>query len=342
MPKFSIIVPVYNVERYLMECVNSILLQTIKDFEIILVNDGSTDSSGLICHEFQNQYPDLIRIVEQQNCGLLMARRAGFAIARGDIIMTVDSDDKLKSNALERINDVFQKYRPDIVCYEGGRDEYYTLNGSPMFDRECVFSSDNKSEILSRLCDTYRFNSIWSKAFSRRVFDACNKYEKYAGLSFGEDLLQIVGLFDKAESFVYIPDVLYFYRPNPNSLVQKFNPKNYKDLMVSRGALIRYASQWDSRYPGHDMLMHVYMVNLWITGLLLQLAAGSMSHSDFVAFCAYVRDSEFFKDSYSNKRSVKLLRPDIKIVVISERYGLVVLIRIISSLKNFLLGRVRS
>ncbi|TPF93364.1 hypothetical protein BG22_07305 [Bifidobacterium sp. UTBIF-78] len=296
----------------------------------------------MLCRQFQIGYPDIIRIIEQENRGLLMARRAGFAIARGDIIMTVDSDDKLRNNALERIHKVFQHHHPDIVCFEGGRDEHFTLNGSPMFDGERVFFSGNKAEILSRLCDTYRFNSIWSKAFSRRIFDAYNRYEQYEGLSFGEDLLQIVGLFDKAESFAYIPDVLYFYRPNPDSLVQKFNPKNYEDLMISRGALIRYASQWESRYPGHYMLTHVYMVNLWITGLLLQLAAGSMSHRDFVAFCVHVRGSEFFRDSYCCKRAVKLLRPDIRIVVISERYGLGVFIRAMSSLKNLLLGRVRS
>lgn len=294
MPLFSLIVPVYNVEKYLQECVDSLLSQTFSDYEIILVNDGSTDSSGMICHRLRDVHPEVIKVIDQENKGLLMARRAGFALAQGNYIMTVDSDDKLRFDALDRIHDAFKHHDVDIVCFEGGRNERFELNGSPMFDSARVFSSDDKYEVLNRLCDTYRFNSIWSKAFSRRIFDVDNQYEQYAGLSFGEDLLQIVGLFDKAKTFAYIPDVLYFYRPNPNSLVQKFNPKNYEDLMISRGALVKYAAQWDNEYPGHDMLTHVYMINLWITGLLLQLAAGTMSHVNFIDFCAHVRSSVFF------------------------------------------------
>ena len=161
-------------------------------------------------------------------------------------------------------------------------------------------------------------------------------------MSFGEDLLQIVGLFDRAETFVYVPEVLYFYRPNPDSLVQKFNPKNYDDLTISRGSLVKYANIWDEQYPGHDLLKHVYMINLWITGLLLQLAAGSMSRKDFIGFCKRVRQSEFFKESYRCKAAVSMLRPDIRVVIVSAANGLYDAIRGMASLKNLLLGRVRS
>ncbi|MBW3081186.1 glycosyltransferase family 2 protein [Bifidobacterium saguinibicoloris] len=342
MPLFSIIVPVYNVEQYLGACVDSLLSQSFRDFEIILVNDGSTDSSGAICRQLCSEHDDVIRLVEQENRGLLLARRAGYSIASGDIIMTVDSDDKLRSDALERIHDVFHRHQVDIVCFEGGRTERYEVNGSPMFAGERVFSAMNKIEVLGKLCDSYRFNSIWSKAFSRRVFDADNGYEQYAGLSFGEDLLQIVGLFDKADTFAYIPDVLYFYRPNPGSLVQKFNPKNFEDLKVSRGSLVSYAKRWDTEYPGHNLLTHVYMVNLWITGLLLQLAAGSMSHAEFTGFCKHVRESEFFRQSYECKAAVRMLRPDIRIVITSLGVGFFAPICGMASVKNLVLGRVRS
>ena len=342
MPYFSLIVPVYHVERYLEDCISSLLSQTFQDFEIILVNDGSTDSSGVICRRLRDGHPDLIRVVEQENRGLLLARRAGFSIAYGDVIMTVDSDDQLRVDALERIHDIFQRHQADIVCFEGGRTKDFQLNGSPMFSCERCFSAADKIDVLEKLCDSYRFNSIWSKAFSRRIFDAENGYTQYAGLSFGEDLLQIVGLFDRAETFVYVPEVLYFYRPNPDSLVQKFNPKNYDDLTISRGSLVKYANIWDEQYPGHDLLKHVYMINLWITGLLLQLAAGSMSRKDFIGFCKRVRQSEFFKESYRCKAAVSMLRPDIRVVIVSAANGLYDAIRGMASLKNLLLGRVRS
>ena len=102
MPKISIIIPVYNVEPYLRRCIDSVLEQTMQDYEIVVVNDGSTDNSGSICDQYANQY-DQIRVIHKQNGGLSDARNTGIKAATGDYILFLDSDDYLDTDALEKL-----------------------------------------------------------------------------------------------------------------------------------------------------------------------------------------------------------------------------------------------
>ena len=89
----SILVPVYNSEKYLKECFDSVLNQRESDYELILVDDGSTDAGGAICDTYQARYPERVRVIHQQNQGLILARRAGIAAAQGDYCMFLDADD---------------------------------------------------------------------------------------------------------------------------------------------------------------------------------------------------------------------------------------------------------
>lgn len=206
MPLFSIVIPVYNVERYLSDCLDSVLSQAFDDYEIVLVNDGSTDSSGEMCRQFCSDHPSNTKLVEQENKGLLLARRAGFAQTSGQIVLSLDSDDKLRSDALEVISSTFSRQSVDVVCFEGSRSARFELNGGPLFPFAQCFYGDNRALVLQKLCQDFRFNSIWSKAIARNVLDVETDYSVFKGLSFGEDLVQIVSVFDAAASFAYIPD----------------------------------------------------------------------------------------------------------------------------------------
>ena len=114
--KYSIIVPVYNVEQYLEECVCSLINQTYLDIEIILVNDGSTDNSKLICKELAKK-DNRIKLIDKPNGGLSSARNAGIKVAEGEYILFVDSDDCLDLTAIERI-DLVTKSTPDVIISE--------------------------------------------------------------------------------------------------------------------------------------------------------------------------------------------------------------------------------
>ena len=113
-PTISIIVPVYNVEEYIHKCINSILAQTYKDFELILINDGSPDNSGIICDEYARA-DSRIKVIHQQNSGLSAARNAGLAVAKGDYIGFVDSDDWIDKSMYESMITEAQTLEADIV-----------------------------------------------------------------------------------------------------------------------------------------------------------------------------------------------------------------------------------
>ena len=111
----SVIVPVYNVEPYLRECIESILGQTYRDFELILVNDGSTDDSGTICDEYAAQ-DTRIRVLHQKNSGVSVARNVGLDSVQGEYIAFVDSDDRVSKDYLAYLNDLIQIECADIAC----------------------------------------------------------------------------------------------------------------------------------------------------------------------------------------------------------------------------------
>ena len=117
--RFSVIVPVYNVEKYIEKCLNSILNQTYKDFEIIIVNDGSPDNSQSIVDKYVKNYPEIIKSYIKENGGLSDARNFGVKKANGDYLVFVDSDDYINSELLEKLNEEIEKYPDiDIVGYD--------------------------------------------------------------------------------------------------------------------------------------------------------------------------------------------------------------------------------
>ena len=114
--KFSVLVPVYNVEKYVGECIESVLGQSYNNFELILVDDGSTDRSGALCDEYAAK-DSRIRVFHKENAGLLHTRRFGIERATGDVFVFLDSDDSLKPDALEKIGCTMEKYGCDCVVY---------------------------------------------------------------------------------------------------------------------------------------------------------------------------------------------------------------------------------
>ena len=115
--KFSIILPVYNVEKYIKKCIDSILAQTYTDYEIVVVNDQTPDNSMQIVQEFADAYPEKFNIINQQNKGLGGARNTGVAAAKGEYIFFVDSDDYIESNALQVLHEHIEKYPCDVLEY---------------------------------------------------------------------------------------------------------------------------------------------------------------------------------------------------------------------------------
>ena len=224
---FSVIVPVYNTERYVFECLDSVLGQTFQDFELVVVNDGSTDGSPAICQRFATEHPDKVRYVSQSNCGLLATRCRGVREASGDYVVTLDSDDALRIDALERIAESLAVFRTDVDCCSYSRRADFPGCEDWVFG-DLVEGPVDLELIKRTVCSTTSFNSIWGKTIKRELFQrACNGLENLR-LTMAEDLLQFLSLINMEASFSVLKQPLYFYRPNEDSSTRCFKPTQHR------------------------------------------------------------------------------------------------------------------
>ena len=220
----SIIVPVYNVEKYLERCVNSIINQTYKNIEIILVNDGSTDNSGNICDKFGKK-DSRIKIIHKSNGGLSDARNAGLKIAKGEYIGFVDSDDYIKEDMFETLYNLNKEHNSEIsiVSYY----EYYNDKLIAVRDSKKLEVFNKISAIKELLIDTKIQSYAWNKLFKKELFE---NLEFPTNKNF-EDIATTLLLFEKANKIVLLEDPKYYYLRRDNSIVGKRNYKTYKDYL---------------------------------------------------------------------------------------------------------------
>lgn len=258
---FSVLVPVYNVEKYLKNCLDSILNQTYEDYEIILVDDGSTDKSGNICDEYKRKNPDVINVVHKKNAGLLLARRTAIKMAKGDYIVNCDSDDFLEKNALEKIANIISEYNPDIIQYN--LHLYYEDGRSISVNQGKKFVNPNKLYYDMDILKSYLINrqyNIWSMAGKciKRTCYECNKdYSEYEFIKFGEDTLQSIEVYDNAKNFVYLPSKVYNYRVNTGMTGSL--PEKYCDDFFSIKKLLEiYAKKWKVKNYAYKINYYVF------------------------------------------------------------------------------------
>lgn len=228
---FSIVIPVYNVETYLDECLHSILSQATEfkgECEVLLIDDGSTDRSGKICDEYQEKYPEIIRVFHNTNHGLLWTRRFGFKQVQGDYVINCDSDDLLENEALERLNSVVKKYKyPDIVIYNhnsyDGKNKTIAFKDIFTTGQDCVVE---KEAVLKEYLSRHSIVSVWGKMVKRTCIDVNRDYANFGRISTGEDTLQSIEFFSNAKTFVYLNQVIYDYRCG-SGMTGKFDENYY-------------------------------------------------------------------------------------------------------------------
>jgi len=224
----SLIIPVYNVEQYLQDCLNSVVAQTNLDYEVICVDDGSTDGSLTILKEFQNRY-NQITVITQQNKGLSGARNAGILAAKGDYLFFLDSDDWIEPNTLEILA---QKQRgEDLVCFNGRR----------VFEDGSTEEPDNEIEELNLNGWEYyckyalvrrKFHFVCSVLrLYRREYLLKNKLFFEEGIYHEDNLFTPLACY-YAQTVKVIPDCLYVYRIRKGSITQSVNVQRLYDMIT--------------------------------------------------------------------------------------------------------------
>lgn len=230
---FSILTPVYNVEKYITQCIESVLKQTYTDYELILVDDGSTDASGEICDAYAEKYSH-IRVYHKENEGQLATRCHAIRQAKGEWLICLDSDDTLNCNALSKINSIIIKYACDCVIYGIQRVRDGSPAGKPFaeIERDEVLIED-KRELYRQVLFDDGYNSLCRKAVKADIMGKTN-YAAGKRVVFGEDLLQSLDIYQYAEKTLFIKDILYNYTVNPDSITGSVCYENYEvDFFVS-------------------------------------------------------------------------------------------------------------
>ena len=227
MSKVSIIIPVYNVEKYIRKTIESAINQTESDIEIILVDDGSTDSSN-ICDQYLKM-DNRIKVIHKKNGGLSSARNAGTKEASSRYVMYLDGDDYLKSNAVERVFAVMNEYPSDIIQYQYQEIEE---GQEPSEDKVMgeIYQASTSKELFENL---YLLGGVAASGATKLLRKDLMLKIPYISIRH-EDEMWCTQAFQKNLKVTYIPDKLYYYIMREGSIIHsKFNEKKLESFTVS-------------------------------------------------------------------------------------------------------------
>lgn len=210
-PKISVIIPVYRVEKYIRRCLDSVIGQSYRNLEIIVVDDGSPDNCGVICDEYA-AHDERIRVIHKQNGGVSSARNAGLAIAEGEWIGWIDSDDWVEPDMYEYLlNNALESGADICVC--GRREIYSNRNVRRGWEQKQVLDTEEALALL--LANDAMQNFLWDKLWRRELFDGIFFPE---GRTY-EDIAVMHRLFERADCVLCLPESKYNYFQRPGSIV---------------------------------------------------------------------------------------------------------------------------
>lgn len=240
-PKFTVVIPAYNVEKFVAQTLRALAGQTHGGFEVVVVDDGSADGTYEVLCEIAGADPR-VRVFRQENSGPLIARRTAMKRARGEYAVFLDADDLLREDALGVIAEAIERTGADIVSFPFSRlPDFSVAEGMQLAPG--VYRGESYVKVRECVCRG-RFNSLWGKAVRLRRIDMDADYGAYKGLMHGEDLFQLLPIIDRCESLVQIEEPLYYYRDNGTSSTSRFRLCQLDDIIVVNRRLVEYANKW--------------------------------------------------------------------------------------------------
>lgn len=244
-PKISVIVPVYNVEKYLHRCIDSILSQTFKDFELLLIDDGSPDNCGKICDEYAQQ-DNRVRVFHKPNGGVSSARNLGLDNARGEWIAFVDSDDYVEVDYLDELVSYSRRYDVDYVLTLNTIKEYTN-------DSCLILQPSNYSDLFS-LYRILKYGSPWAKLFKNELIKSLN-LRFNTNIHMGEDAMFGLHYLMGTKNIAIIQSNRYIYdQSRPDSLTKITN--SYDSELLAKLELDRIVQLLNEKYTLNTVAQH--------------------------------------------------------------------------------------
>lgn len=302
---FCICVPVYKTEKYIRECIESVLNQSYQNFKLILVDDGSPDSSGAICDEFACT-DKRIKVIHKKNMGLLAARDDAINYVQTSCpikdayVMFLDSDDTLKSNALERLADVIRCENCDMVIF--GMDR--VSEGKvvvPFNDKnQKSYMEQDKRLLYKKVFSDWSFNPLCRKAIRAELIPNKN-YEHYYKFAHAEDLLRSIDLYKAVSTVYFLQEGLYNYTINPDSITQTVRPDNYKVDFTIRELVHEFLIA-ENVFTTEDWLEYRGVCVSLINDMATTIGRFAISSQEKNQFYRQIVESDYYKNNLRGQR----------------------------------------
>ena len=307
-PLISVIIPVYNTELFLRDCLNSVVNQTYTNFEVILVDDGSTDQSGAICDEYASK-DDRFKVIHQENQGVTMARIAGFENSRGELISFIDSDDYVSSLFLEELLKPIIEEDADIVCCKYNRVNNNIVVYSDNRISGIFQGEDLRNFISEHFLFDYRTKGygmhpgLAAKMIKRCYVDEGLKQGKK--LWYGEDLITVFYMLQRCHKLVTLPQKMYYYVEHNGEVIKQYS-KGLWENNIELMQRLEFLSHKD-KIPKHVLRSRVWKI---ISLTIYTMQINRITYVPFYEDMAEVRNHPYMKKYFepwliNNKYGIK-------------------------------------
>lgn len=301
MVMFSIIIPVYNVREFLENCIQSVISQSFVDYELLLIDDGSTDGSGTICDNWAKR-DKRIRVVHQENAGAGAARNTGIMLSQGDYFLFLDSDDWWKNTSvLEKIAARVRKCKADITSFNFQKDYQGTLEPPYFSVKTAPEGTTSKESFDYVMCHDLWISSPCNKAIKSSLVKEKHIYF-HEGIA-SEDIDWCLRLALQAQRFDYLDLVVFVYRQYSSSTSHCISDATTQRLLMNIEECLRLLEKFDS---DQAKVKKMYSYVSYQYGTLLYSISGLENAGQRAAFC---KDAARFKYllSYSQNLKIRLL-----------------------------------
>jgi len=297
LPCLSIVVPVYKVEQYIRKCIDSILVQSFTNFELILIDDGSPDNCGIICDEYAKKDPRIF-VIHKRSSGLSAARNSGIEKAKGKYITFVDSDDWIDKETYEKAFRFLNENQLEVVCFDTWLVKDNQEKFRPRYTQNQIFVGvEGVNAILEDGID----NAAWNKVYLKSLFDGVRYPE---GRVF-EDVGTSYKVLAKAKRVGYLKQPLYYYLKRGNSIVgTSFNSSKRYDAFLSYEERFEYAK-------AHKLSAmescRAHAVSAALSTLTVNYLDKSLSEVRFSQVTKFIEDNKTLLDNKRMKMKNRLL-----------------------------------
>ena len=277
--KVSIIVPVYNTEKYLARCLSSLVGQTYRNTEIVIIDDGSTDKSLKIAESYAKD-DGRVKVLTKKHTGANLARKKGIENATGDYFMFIDSDDWIEHDTIEKLTQILRRKRYDIIKFNAVNEP--SGKNVPGLDLKGEKEREFAPGDIKRLAlETKLLRSLAYEIISEEVVKAAKSFGR--AMSYGEDYLANLEIIDNASSFLAVDDVFYHYRKDTCSSTTTSRDKaiairNFEDTEKVCESMIKYAKKWGVENSNHAAFI---VLDTYRNSIYHLLEVGQVTEDEF-------------------------------------------------------------